>query len=191
MRSTTFPRPLVDATLFYLATWDGTGAVERGLGQDAAIQKQHAGWRAQEYQDADLHSGLMKMHLDGPQTEETMFTSRDGVLLLTDFSRSCAQQWLCQHGRSRRFGIRLRRVQPPAGTSSASTPGPSMYNALASKLAKKQVQYDRWPTRRDGFRCFDGSRCFDARNTRGSGSSPQPHRRGVPRSSQLHDERAR
>ena len=27
----------------YLATWDGTGVVECGLGQDAAIQKQHVG----------------------------------------------------------------------------------------------------------------------------------------------------
>ena len=99
LRSATFPKPLVDATLFYLATWDGTGAVERGLGQDAAIQKQHVGRRAHECQDADLYSGLLEMHLDGPQTEETMFKSRDGVLLLTDFSRSCAQQWLFQHGR--------------------------------------------------------------------------------------------
>ena len=97
--SKSFPRALIDATLFYLATWDGTGAVERGLGQDAAIQKQHVGRRAQECQDADLYSGLLEMHLDGPQTEETMFKSSAGVLLLTDFSRSCAQQWLCQHGR--------------------------------------------------------------------------------------------
>jgi len=99
MTSESFPSSLIDVTLFYLATWDGTGAVERGLGQDAAIQKQHVGRRAQDYQDADLYSGVLEMHLDGPQTEETMFKSNGGVLLLTDFSRSCCQQRLCQHGR--------------------------------------------------------------------------------------------
>ena len=35
--------PLTSVVLFYLSTWDGTGAVERGLGTDAAIQRQHVG----------------------------------------------------------------------------------------------------------------------------------------------------
>ena len=94
-----FPEPLLKAVRFYLATWDGTGAVERGLGQDAAIQKQHVGPRARNELDADLYSGLLEIHLDGPQVESEMFASTDGVLLLTDFSRACAQQWILQHGR--------------------------------------------------------------------------------------------
>ena len=94
-----FPESLARVVHFYLATWDGTGAVERGLGQDAAIQKQHVGQRAREEHDADLYSGLLELHLDGPQAESDMFTSTDGILLLTDFSRACAQQWVLHHGR--------------------------------------------------------------------------------------------
>ena len=93
------PKSLLDVVHFYLATWDGTGAVERGLGQDAAIQKQHVGQRARGELDADLYSALLELRLDGPQTEAEMFTSSDGVLLLTQFSRACAQQWLQRHRR--------------------------------------------------------------------------------------------
>ena len=57
------------------------------------------GQRARDELDADLYSGLLELHLDGPQTETEMFTCADGVLLLTDFSRACAQQWVLQHGR--------------------------------------------------------------------------------------------
>jgi len=99
MGSKSFPVSLVAATHFYLATWDGTGAVERGLGQDAAIQNKYVGRRARESPGADLYSSLLEMNVDGPQTEEAMFKSSNGALLLTDFSRSCAQQWLYQHGR--------------------------------------------------------------------------------------------
>ena len=100
MGASNFPPSVVPAVRFYLATWDGTGAVERGLGQDATIQKQHVGQRARSCLDADLYSGLLELHLDGPQDEESMFKRTDeGVLLLTDFSRSCAQEWLSQHGR--------------------------------------------------------------------------------------------
>jgi hypothetical protein len=39
MGASNFPPSVVPAVRFYLATWGGTGAVERGLGQDAAMQK--------------------------------------------------------------------------------------------------------------------------------------------------------
>ena len=103
---------LAPAVRFYLATWDGTGDIERGLGQDAAIQKHHVGQGARSCLDADVYSGLLELHLDGPQAEEAVFTkSSDGVLLLTDFSRACAQQWLIQHGR--RFCV--QRVRKDKG----------------------------------------------------------------------------
>lgn len=99
MSAPNFPKPLVKVIHFYLATWDGTGSVERGLGQDAAIQQKHVGQRARDELDADLYSALLELLLDGPQTESDMFTSSDGVLLLTGFSRACAEQWVLQHGR--------------------------------------------------------------------------------------------
>ena len=94
-----FPAPLIKVVRFYFATWDGTGAVERGLGQDAAIQKQHVGPRARDDLDADLYSALLELHEEGPRTEAEMFKSIDGVLHFTEFSRACAQQWVLQHGR--------------------------------------------------------------------------------------------
>ena len=68
--SVSFPSSLAPAVRFYLATWDGTGAIERGVGQDAAIPKQHVGQRARSCLDADVYSALLALHLDGPQAEE-------------------------------------------------------------------------------------------------------------------------
>ena len=99
MSASDFPSCLTKVVSFYLATWDGTGAVERGLGRDAAHQKQHVGKNVNNDTDADVYSALLEMHLDGPQTEPEMFTSTDGVLHLTDFSRACAGEWVLQHGR--------------------------------------------------------------------------------------------
>ena len=162
LRSATFPRPLVDATLFYLATWDGTGAVERGLGQDAAIQKQHVGRRAHECQDADLYSGLLEMHLDGPQTEETMFKSRDGVLLLTDFSRSCAQQWLFQHGR--RFSCYKVRADVGRKTPSRRRAQTRQCSCWLGRRTRVSSNWPRttWPVlRRLAGRRGDAAPCWE------------------------------
>ena len=95
--SVSVPSSLAPAVRFYLATWDGTGAIERGLGQAVAIPTQHVGQRARSCLDADVYSALLELHLDGPQAEEVVFTkSSDGVLPLTDFLRACAHQWLIQ-----------------------------------------------------------------------------------------------
>jgi hypothetical protein len=57
----------------YLATWDGTGAVERGLGQDAGIVGKHVGSRPRTDEEAGLYSRLLELKLDGPQTEQDMY----------------------------------------------------------------------------------------------------------------------
>ena len=60
----------------YLATWDGTGQVERGLGQDAAIMSQHVGNRTTspglDADAASLYSGLLELAAEGPQKEAHM-----------------------------------------------------------------------------------------------------------------------
>ena len=102
MHASGFPAPMIKVVRFYLATWDGTGAIERGLGADDAIQNAHVGRRARNDLDADVYSALLEMNLDGPQTEPEMFiasASTPGVFHLADFSRACAQQWVLQHGR--------------------------------------------------------------------------------------------
>ena len=91
------PAALGEAVRFYLATWDGSGAVERGLGQDDAIIGEHVGSRGS---DGDLYSALLELKIEGPQSEETMFTRGEaGIMYLTDFSRKAAQQWLRLYGR--------------------------------------------------------------------------------------------
>ena len=99
--------PLISVVLFYLSTWDGTGAVERGLGTDAAIQKQHVGGSPSSCFDAEVYSLLLELSQEGPEREEDMFTQGDGVLLFTEFSRACAQEWIRTHGR--RFGCYEKR----------------------------------------------------------------------------------
>ena len=56
--------PVTSVILFYFSTWDGTGAVERGLGKDAAIQKQHVGDAADDSCfDAEVYSFLLELSL--------------------------------------------------------------------------------------------------------------------------------
>ena len=94
----------------YLATWDGTGAVERGLGQDAAIIGQHVGSRTRSCLDADLYSCLLELKQEGPRKEEDMFTPNGmGVLYFTEFSRACAAEWLVQRGRRFTCSIKDRK----------------------------------------------------------------------------------
>ena len=92
--------PVTSVVLFYFSTWDGTGAVERGLGKDAAIQKQHIGDAADgSCFDADVYSFLLELNQEGPQREKDMFTEASGALLFMDFSRACAELWVLTHGR--------------------------------------------------------------------------------------------
>ena len=92
--------PLTSVVLFYFSTWDGTGAVERGLGKDSKIQKQHVGDAADaSCFDADVYSFLLELNQEGPQREEDMFTEASGALLFTDFSRACAKHWVLTYGR--------------------------------------------------------------------------------------------
>ena len=92
--------PVTSVVLFYFSTWDGTGAVERGLGKDSKIQKQHVGDAADaSCFDADVYSFLLELNQEGPQREEDMFTEASGALLFTDFSRACAEHWVRTHGR--------------------------------------------------------------------------------------------
>lgn len=105
---------------FYLATWDGTGAVERGLGQDAAILQEHVGRRGQ---DGDLYSALVELKLEGPQSEDAMFKKGDGgVLLLTEFSRAAAQQWLRSYGRRFTCADRFRKDRGRKGPAPETRP---------------------------------------------------------------------
>ena len=101
--------PLVSVVLFYLSTWGGTGAVERGLGTDATTQKQHVGGTPSSCFDAEVHSLLLELNQEGPEREADMFTkeAEGGVLLFTEFSRACAQEWIRTHGR--RFACYRKR----------------------------------------------------------------------------------
>ena len=100
--------PVTSVVLFYLSTWDGTGVVDRGLGRDAAIQKQHVGDTTDFCFVTEEYSLLFELNHEGPRREEDMFTAVGGVLLFTDFSRACAQQWVRTHGR--RFACYKQRA---------------------------------------------------------------------------------
>ena len=100
------PSPLADfeqLVAFYIGLTDGTGNIERYLGAHAAFLAHHHG--SQETEDSDMCEICLEIAKEGPQTEEALFTKSEqhpGVLLLTDFSRRCAELWRGLHGR--RFG---------------------------------------------------------------------------------------
>ena len=85
---------------FFKAFWDGTGAVERGLGKDKHNQRPHSGKRGESDENSHLYAMLAELHDEGPRREQDVFQKKeDGVLLLTDFSRACARQWVLERGR--------------------------------------------------------------------------------------------
>ena len=102
---------------FFKAFWDGTGAVERGLGKDKRCQQPHSGNQGESEEISQLYAMLAELHDEGPQTEEDMFQKSDhGVLLLNDFTRACAHQWVKERGR--RFSCYKKRV-PCTGSGQA------------------------------------------------------------------------
>ena len=84
---------------FYLSLTDGTGEVERLLGRHAAFLARHG--------PGALSEACVEIATEGPADETGLGTPRDGRLLLTDFSRQCAQLWVALRGR--KFGSYKQR----------------------------------------------------------------------------------
>ena len=83
---------------FYVSHPDGTGDVERGLGEHARFRDSHRG--APEGQALSATEMCPEIRKEGPQTAAELFTQTEaGDLQLTDFSRQLAQLWLDTHGR--------------------------------------------------------------------------------------------
>jgi hypothetical protein len=83
---------------FYVSHPDGTGDVERGLGEHARFHDSHRG--APEGQALSATEMCPEIRKEGPQTAAELFTQTEaGDLQLTDFSRQLAQLWLDTHGR--------------------------------------------------------------------------------------------
>ena len=110
---------------FYVCVTDGTGNVERFLGTHASFLAHHAGGP-----DTEMSEVCLEIAREGPKTEDEMFTrdiQKPNVLLLTDFSRRCAELWRCLHGRrfacykqrrdkgKRNTGLRLRGSMKAVG----------------------------------------------------------------------------
>jgi len=133
---------------FHLAFWNGSGATERGLGADADTQGEHVGTIAaqQSEEDAYANSGLLELRREGPQCEEDVFTrSDDGVLLLTDWSRGCAQEWLTTHGRrfcSRGSVLGAKRDRILAASTRKTDKGVQLRARAAYALRRTMAQED-------------------------------------------------
>ena len=131
--------------------------MERGLGRDAAHQRQHVGDVAASCFDAEVYSLLLELNQEGPRREEDMFTAVGGVLLFTDFSRACELQWVRKHGR--RFACYKQRKDtgskaPKRGGKSAQTHRPHGQSG-ASSCSRCLCSSPRARHRRHGRRCFD------------------------------------
>jgi len=136
------PGALDTVVRFYLAAWDGTGAVERGLGSDAALAQHHMGAAGA----ADLYSALTELKLEGPQCEEAMFSKVDGVLCFTDFSRRVAALWVARFGRRFTCSAKERKdkgtkaASPAQGTDVAvQKRARQAYDALCKAAAEDEL----------------------------------------------------
>ena len=78
---------------FYLSVRDGTGDVERNFGCLKAI--------GHETGDVSYAEACLELITEGPQGEEELFERRgsSGSLLLTPFSRRCAELWQANWGK--------------------------------------------------------------------------------------------
>ena len=150
--------PVTSVVLFYFSTWDGTGAVERGLGKDSKIQKQHVGDAADaSCFDADVYSFLLELNQEGPQREEDMFTEASGALLFTDFSRACAEHWVRTHGR--RFACYKERKDKDSKVSKSKRK--RQYTDKAVQARARSAYARLCETAIDGA----ADSCFDAEPT--------------------------
>ena len=137
--------PVTSVVLFYFSTWDGTGAVERGLGKDSKIQKQHVGDAADaSCFDADVYSFLLELNQEGPQREEDMFTEASGALLFTDFSRACAEHWVRTHGR--RFACYKERKDKDSKVSKSNASASTQTRRCKRVLAPPMPVCARLPS---------------------------------------------
>ena len=88
----------------------GTGSVERDLGALKAFEEPHKGGKNSEHDRSHWAAVCLDLWSDGPQTEADVVGDalvENGILLLTDFTRRCADLWVSVHGR--RFGIYKER----------------------------------------------------------------------------------
>ena len=75
-----------------MAAQDGTGNLERGLGDAVRIFCQHPG--------SELGDELLRAHLEGPEKEEELFRrGPGGHWEFAPFGRALAREWLARHGR--------------------------------------------------------------------------------------------
>ena len=82
---------------FFFALETGTNSVERGLGRHAKHRQAHVGPAPTDIQWPAV---CFEVHDDGPDSETAVAAKNShGTLLFTDFSRRCAQLWVCTRGR--------------------------------------------------------------------------------------------
>ena len=82
---------------FFASITDGTGSIERFLGSHASFLAHHQGGP-----DNHMAAVCLEIAKEGPAREEDLFEkdpAREGVLLLTPWSRKCCQLWRSLHGR--------------------------------------------------------------------------------------------
>ena len=84
---------------FYLSLAGGSGCVERLLGRHAAFLACHG--------PGALSEACVEIETEGPAEDVDVASRSDGRLLLTPFSRQCAELWVIWRGR--RFGAYKQR----------------------------------------------------------------------------------
>ena len=122
-------RPLISLVVAWM---DGTGTVERNLGLHRTFLEAHEGGG-----DADAAEACLEIACEGPITEEEIFTKSDGVLRLTDFSRTCARLWRSLHGR--RFACYKERVNKGVRKTGWRMSGSMKAAALGQARAMKAL----------------------------------------------------
>ena len=135
-------RPLVT---FYVAITDGTGNVERMLGAHKSFLDAHVGGP-----DSEMSEVCLEINREGPRTEADVCDKNGNTLVLTDWSRRCAQIWRGLYGR--RFacykvrkdkgktntGLRLRNSMKAVGIMQARASDALVKMAAAAALDASQ-----------------------------------------------------
>ena len=141
-------RPLVT---FYVAVTDGTGNVERMLGAHKSFLDAHVGGP-----DSEMSEVCLEIAREGPRTEADVCGKNGHTLVLTDWSRRCAQIWRGLYGRrfacykerkdkgKKNTGLRLRNSMKAVGIMQARAS--SALVEMAAVAALDASQGDDQPT---------------------------------------------